>query len=388
MPRQHRRKTTRWINEDCMQSAVKDICDGLETPSTAARKYGLKRTTIIYRVEKKQKMELIKRGGKTSETESIPTPLLAEIFSVTQEKELMSYLNRYTYLPYDTSGSYKAARQLVYQFVKEHDIKHPKTWDIEQQAGVDWLNGFILRNPETNLRNTTKTYANNNKKIDKFEPSLHETDKKVSIKKKMNKTESIGTQPVAVISRKKSSQPVALSEQSLESNNSFANSYLSYVESSNPPQEDPHHLPNQSTDFCDPTDMNDTPELELEPVCQISMVSIKDEPSFGTPDELNNEETTNSFVGNKTQYIPNLDTVPENDDVFNSFGRNIAFQAKELFQHNQVDALEMMHEVQTLVNRRLISMLRLNNGNTSSSKNKSAKRARRLLANENDDRDY
>ncbi|XP_055910971.1 uncharacterized protein LOC129945326 isoform X2 [Eupeodes corollae] len=374
MPRQHRRKTTRWINEDCMQSAVRDICEGIETPSTAARKYGLKRTTIIYRVEKKQKMDLIKRG-EGHETQSIPTPLMAEIFSVTQEKELMGYLNRYTYLPYDTSGSFKAARQLVYQFVKEHDIKHPKTWDIEQQAGVDWLKGFILRNPGTNLRQSTKPPAN--KKV-----KLEEANKKPANKRKINKLQS-SAQPTIELPRIKC-QPVALSEQSLESTNSYDNSYMSYMESSNLPQGG--QLPiNQNSDFSDAVDMNENSELDLEPECHITMVSIKDEPADNVNDELIENNTQDTFGETKAQFIPNLDTVPENDDVFNSFGRNIAFQAKELFQHNQVDALELMHEVQTLVNRRLTNTLRLTRGNCSRKIN--AKRSRRLFNGDGENHD-
>lgn len=374
MPRHNRRKTTRWINEDCMQSAVKDICEGIETPSTAARKYGLKRTTIIYRLEKKQKMDLCKGITIKDEVQPVATPdKQTEIFSATQENELMSYLNRYTYLPYDTSGSFKAARQLVYQFVKEHNIYYPKLWDIEQQAGVDWLKGFIQRNPGTNLRNTA-TAAND--KINNG--SLHCDENKLSIKKETKKTES-SAQPTLELSGIKSNHlAAALSEKSLESNNSVANSCQSFVESRSVPNN--HHL-----DSCDPDDMNNenSSQLDLEPECHITMVSIKDEPVDAPPDECL-ENDMFAFSGNddggKANSFPNLDTVPENDDVFNSFGRNIAFQAKELFQHNQIDALELMHEVQTLVNRRLTSMLRLNMAN---GRKKPAKRLRKLLENDN-----
>lgn len=375
MPRHNRRKTTRWINEDCMQSAVRDICEGIETPSTAARKYGLKRTTIIYRVEKKQKMDLVNGTIIKDEVQPVATPARqVEIFSAAQENELMAYLNRYTYLPYDTSGSYKAARQLVYQFVKEHNIFHPKLWDIEQQAGMDWLEGFIQRNPGTNLRNTAKTAANDKKN----NGSLHCNDNKLSIKKINLKTES-SAQPALELSRINSNHLApALSEQSLESNNSFANSCQSYVESSSVAN-------NHPLNSCDPDGMNeDSSQLDLEPECHITMVSIKDEPIDGPSDECLENDMFAFSGGNddasKANSFPNLDTVPENDDVFNSFGRNIAFQAKELFQHNQIDALELMHEVQTLVNRRLTSMLRLNKAN---GRKKPAKRLRRLLENDN-----
>lgn len=56
MPRKYNKKASRTeISKEAMKSAVQDVIRKLETPTSAASRYNLRRTAIITRIKKKTK---------------------------------------------------------------------------------------------------------------------------------------------------------------------------------------------------------------------------------------------------------------------------------------------------------------------------------------------
>lgn len=432
MPKKYKRHSVNSVDEIAMVRAVEEICDGAETPTTAARKYGLKRSTIIYRLERKQKLGII--SGRKKSDKIRKTKILTD----SQEAELVDIINRYTYLPYDASGDYKVTRQLIYQYCKEHNIRHPKEWDEEMAVSVKFLAGFARRNTGTYIKNVkippvknatnatnkltppkktlqpkpmvnipreslsiASSQENNQESTNSFQntyqsyveckdeisicdtvvngvetpPVNNESECQITVvpldSLKESQSETGGRKifskriaekiAAAKCTQTKSHSVLILPKPGPQSQNSFQNSYQSHLKNHTKTREEQKRTQKKNNSSNTPVDSNETIQIHMEPECQITLFPFKDEADDGSIVEnltiasTSDDEIVNGDLNNGDNHLEGL---PGKDDVFNSFGRNIAFQVKELHRHSQVDAFNMMHQVQTLVSQRLMKILK------------------------------
>lgn len=147
MPTIYKKKNAeKHIDEDAMAKAIEEIRNKTETPSSASKKYNLKRTTILSRMSKNNENISSKFHSKYSSQ---------QILTITQERELKDYFIKCSNLHHGLS--YDLAKKFVYEFVCTNKIKHPSSWDVNKQSGKDWLKGFMNRNSEISLRKPENT---------------------------------------------------------------------------------------------------------------------------------------------------------------------------------------------------------------------------------------
>lgn len=101
---------------------------------------------------------------------------LFQIFSVGQEKELMTYVLRASDIYYGLS--IEELRTLAYQYARVIKTKYPGSWDTNQKASKDWYYSFMnrhknlsLRTPEQISQNRAKSF--NKENVDAFFDNLH-----------------------------------------------------------------------------------------------------------------------------------------------------------------------------------------------------------------------
>ncbi|KAI4455509.1 hypothetical protein MML48_9g00000486 [Holotrichia oblita] len=153
MPRKYIKKTNRTqISEQAMKSAVQDVIRKLETPTSAALKYNLKRTTIITRIKKKQNTHGSDSGQSTDDESNHYSSKYTsnQIFTEKQETELAEYFKKCSLLKYGLT--YLSARKFAFQYAEINNIKCPTGWKSDKIAGVDWMYGFMKRNIEMGKR--------------------------------------------------------------------------------------------------------------------------------------------------------------------------------------------------------------------------------------------
>lgn len=132
------------IDEIAIKNALADIQNKTKTPTSAARKYGLKRTTLISRLKKAQSSELHVSPIFSSKYTT------HQIFSKDEERELVDYFKKCSAQTY--GFSFSMARSFSFQYAKKNKVKVPRSWTIKKEAGIDWVRGFLRRNPDISLR--------------------------------------------------------------------------------------------------------------------------------------------------------------------------------------------------------------------------------------------
>lgn len=166
MVRNYKKKTQRVsIDEEDIKKAVSDVLKKIETPTSASLKYNIKRTTLNSRLKKKiSSIDPLALDGSDSGNELSENELsfksgskyaVWQVFTACQENQIASYMKKCSKLQYGLS--YQAARSFAYEFAIKNNISHPPSWDTHNKAGIDWLQGFIKRNPSLALRKAEKT---------------------------------------------------------------------------------------------------------------------------------------------------------------------------------------------------------------------------------------
>lgn len=133
----------------------------LETISSAALKYNLKRTTLNARIkklrERKSNCEISDSGN--SDDDDIykfqSKYSTSQIFTQQQEFELSEYLKKCSRLCYGLT--HDQVRKFAAEFAFMNKILVPESWVTNKKAGYDWLYGFIKRNNSLSLRKPEKT---------------------------------------------------------------------------------------------------------------------------------------------------------------------------------------------------------------------------------------
>lgn len=165
MVRNYKKKTDRiFIDEDQFRKAISDVLNKLETPTTAAIKYHIKRTTLNSRLKKLQSISCSRSAndqncaddsGHLSEIE-IPEGVYQskftskQIFTASEESELTEYIKKCSQLQHGLT--YNSTRKFAYEFAQINKKTFPEKWHENQMAGLDWIQGFLKRNNTLSLR--------------------------------------------------------------------------------------------------------------------------------------------------------------------------------------------------------------------------------------------
>ncbi|XP_049310318.1 uncharacterized protein LOC125778074 [Bactrocera dorsalis] len=151
MVRNYKRKTQSNIDESKMRKAVADVLNGVETPTSAGKKYNLKRQTIESRVKKQDPLAGHTAGDAIYQSKFT----LRQVFTMKEEIELVDYIKQCCYYQYGLS--YKSFQKLAYQYAVANGKDFPEKWNVQKEAGEDWLYGFMKRNSSLTLRKPERT---------------------------------------------------------------------------------------------------------------------------------------------------------------------------------------------------------------------------------------
>lgn len=154
MVRNYKKKRTRSdIDEEAMSSAIKDVIEGRLSFRKAAEKYNIKSSTLQSRVIKMRKQADCKKQLRSFGSKYTS----CQVFSTEEESHLNKYVSKCSKMHYGLT--ILQVRKLAYEYAKNVNCKYPPSWDENQIAGVDWMNGFRQRNNNLSLRKPENTSA-------------------------------------------------------------------------------------------------------------------------------------------------------------------------------------------------------------------------------------
>lgn len=99
----------------------------------AAKDFGLSKTTLL------RQLKSFKASGLPS-YEYKQNNDTKKVFTDSEEILLVTYIQKAAQLHYGLS--LKDVRTLAYQFAKVNNKSYDSSWDVNKQAGKDWLIGF------------------------------------------------------------------------------------------------------------------------------------------------------------------------------------------------------------------------------------------------------
>ncbi|KAJ8943837.1 hypothetical protein NQ318_020909 [Aromia moschata] len=133
-----------------------------ESVRAAAGRYNVPRSTLrryiekvsnkysdLFTVSDENLQETIQQVG------SYTACAVKQVFSVEQERALVSYAKKYSDHYYGLNIT--ELRELAYQFGKKIQVKYPSKWDEDKMSGRDWYYGFMRRHQELSLRTPEQT---------------------------------------------------------------------------------------------------------------------------------------------------------------------------------------------------------------------------------------
>jgi predicted transcriptional regulator len=146
MPRTYKRRTDYGlISHDSTMEAVQLVMGGMSVRKVAHEK-GLSKSSLSRYVQKHKEN---------------PTAVLApnyshsQIFTTEREKQLEDYLVTCSQMFHGLT--LKHVRCLAYEMAHTNGLTMPPNWVKDQQAGADWLTGFLKRHPNLSIRSPEAT---------------------------------------------------------------------------------------------------------------------------------------------------------------------------------------------------------------------------------------
>jgi hypothetical protein len=131
------------VPSDRMRDAAQAVIDGKSLCATA-KDCEIPKATLSRYVRK------IRQSGPHESVRFTPHYNVRQIFSETDENMLAEYLLTASKLNHGLSP--KETRMLAFEFATDNNRAIPKSWIINQKAGVDWLTGFMKRRNELSIR--------------------------------------------------------------------------------------------------------------------------------------------------------------------------------------------------------------------------------------------
>ena len=133
------------IPSETMKVAVNKVLEGTQL-NVVARQFNIDRMTLK-RYCRKKRLNLNEAFK--------PNYNNRQVFTAEDEKSLSSYLLIASKMNYGLST--RSTRLLAYEFALKNNKICPSSWIKNKIAGIDWLQGFMKRQPELSLRTPEAT---------------------------------------------------------------------------------------------------------------------------------------------------------------------------------------------------------------------------------------
>lgn len=139
------------FDEEAMKRAVLDVINNQKSIRSAARAENLVHMTVKRYVDKYKNSSAEERSRLLFK----PNYEVNQVFPKVLEDQLKEYLIMSSKMHHGLTR--KSAMQLAYELAKRNNLKFPDSWNTKQQAGVDWLEAYMKRNPELSIRKPEAT---------------------------------------------------------------------------------------------------------------------------------------------------------------------------------------------------------------------------------------
>lgn len=156
MPRIYVKKGTRTgeVDEDAMNSAIKEVVEKTLSIRKSAYKYGVKPTTLESRLKK---LKEAAGEGNTQGRVFSSKYSSNQVFTIEEETALNNYITRCSKMHYGLTII--QVRKLAYEYAKANNLHYPQSWDHNKMAGKEWLDSYRRRNANLSLRKPENTSA-------------------------------------------------------------------------------------------------------------------------------------------------------------------------------------------------------------------------------------
>ncbi|GBN16555.1 hypothetical protein AVEN_227756-1 [Araneus ventricosus] len=194
MVRSYQRKTDRSnLSEDIIEKAVKDVILNNKSIREAAKHYNLTKSMLHKRVNiaKSQCKEL--NSERNAEEIDVKTTKVIgrnkyrchQVFADEEEQLLSEYFLMSSKIHYGLT--FLQARALAFQYAEKLGKAMPSSWNVNECAGIDWMQSFMKRHPRLSLRkpeNTSLSRATsfNKKNVGEFFDNLYAVMEKFKFK--------------------------------------------------------------------------------------------------------------------------------------------------------------------------------------------------------------
>lgn len=163
MVRNYVKKTNRAnIDETDVQKALTEICKNRMSIRTAAAHFNLKKSMLHKRLKLvKGRNGTGNDSGLESESElpiydrRMSKYASKQVFSSDEERMLNEYILKCSKIHFGLT--YKQTRKLAYEYANKLNKKYPVKWNIQKEAGIDWMKSFLKRNKNISLRKPENT---------------------------------------------------------------------------------------------------------------------------------------------------------------------------------------------------------------------------------------
>ncbi|KAB0790215.1 hypothetical protein PPYR_15448, partial [Photinus pyralis] len=156
MVRTYKHKTSRAdIDETIVARALTEISNGRMSLRTAASEFGLKKS-MLHKRFKKQRNTTEDSGAESDTVDQGKSKYASnQVFSAEEENMLNSYLLKSSSIHYGLT--LRQTRTLAYEYALKLNKKFPNKWNVEKQAGIDWMKSFLKRHKNISLRKPENT---------------------------------------------------------------------------------------------------------------------------------------------------------------------------------------------------------------------------------------
>lgn len=147
----NRKEKIATFNQENMKRAVLNVVINGVSIRKAAQNEGIVPMTLKRYVDKYKNASEVDRVNYRF----TPNYEVNQVFSKELEEQLREYLLTACRMHHGLTR--KNVMSLAYELAKNNSLKYPGNWDKNQEAGVDWLSGFMKRNPTLAIRKPEAT---------------------------------------------------------------------------------------------------------------------------------------------------------------------------------------------------------------------------------------
>lgn len=144
------------IPPEVMKQAVQEVVDKGQPLRQISKDFGVSRTTLRRYVNEAKEKGL---GAMNCFAKTVSPDCFAKahrfVFSKPEEDLLANYLTSASRQRHGLTK--KMTRELALEYAKRNNKEYPSSWNTNGMAGVDWIDGFLKRQPSLSVRKPEPT---------------------------------------------------------------------------------------------------------------------------------------------------------------------------------------------------------------------------------------